>query len=478
MKNFKILFFIFFYSSSLFQLTAENITLNDFIERVIEKNPQLKVYTLAEEASKARTEGIIAQDKWLYSIKPFANYFGETAASQYKSDSSTIYGTDFTFSTPLGLSGGESGITASTSAEFHNPISMEQQEELYRQGVSAFYRQSLLRNRGMKEQKLLYEASGRDLEIAYLGNTELVEKILLEFSLDFVEWVYLDEVTALLRERVAFSGDLLKQVELRFKNNLVDEIDVLRSRESLLNSRQALSQAEYQLERLRNSLEDRLDLGLDSSSKPVFDFYAIDPEIENKITGESLLSTRAFNIIELEKEKLALLRRRLSYLKDPALDLNVSIGASSKEITWPDSLSGMTPTASVSLAFSGALNKKTVDLQIEENSLLEEKNSADRENLLFRLDSLRNSLVTQLNQDRNYIINQNELAAIAKQKTEEERKYYNQGRGQLIYITQSLDNETLQQIKILEKLFSYHKTRFQAMELTDSFSSIDKKAWR
>jgi hypothetical protein len=75
-------------------------------------------------------------------------------------------------------------------------------------------------------------------------------------------------------------------------------------------------------------------------------------------------------------------------------------------------------------------------------------------------------------------MNQDELVSIAKLKTGEERKYYNQGRGQLIYITQSLDNETLQQIKKLDKLYSYHKTRFQAMELTDSFSSIEKAAWR
>ncbi|MDX9802121.1 MAG: TolC family protein, partial [Spirochaetia bacterium] len=443
-------FFILIFSASLFQLYAEEITFNSFIESVIDKHPQLKVYILAEDAARTRTAGILEQDKWLYSIKPFVNYFGEAAAAQYKSDSSTQYGTDFTISTPLGLSGGESGITASSTAEFHNPTSMEQPEELYKQGISAFYKQSLLRNRGMKEQKLLHEASGKELEITLLNNTELVEKLLLEFSLDFLEWVYLDEATNLLKERVLFSGDLLKQVELRFKNNLVDEIDVLRSRESLLNSRQALSQSEYQLERLRNSLDDRLSLGLSEKSKPVFDFFTIDTEIEKKITEEDLLSIRASRIIELEKEKLDLTRRRLEYLKDPDLNLSLSIGASSREITYSDSLSAMTPTASVSLALSGALNKKTVDIQLEENSILAEKTGADRENLLFRLDSLRNSLVTQLNQDRNFIINQDELVSIAKLKTGEERKYYNQGRGQLIYITQSLDNETLLQIKKLD----------------------------
>ena len=457
-----------------FSLYSEELTLDSFIGKVIDSHPQLKVYASNEETFRLKTESALSQDKWIYSIKPLVNYFGEAASFQYKSSSTTQYGTELSIKTPLGYSGGEVGVSGSSTADFYEPLSNDQGEELYKQSLSVFYKQSLLKNRGLKESKLLEQELIDDYKIVRLNNMELTEKIILEFTNLYLEWVYLDETIKLMNLRVEYSEKLLSQIQSRFTSNLVDEIDILRGREALLNSRQTLLQYNYRKDILVKSLKDKLGIDI-SGDTPEFEFYKINSEEADCINFREIANNRVFKINSIEKKKLEKTRKRLEISKQSYLDLNVNIGFSSREEDFGSSVSENYLNAGIALSYSGALNNGKTDNSISEiDSRI--KSSEHQNNTLtaeYRAES--ESLFKQLEQTKTLIKAQDELIIIAGKKTEEERKYYYQGRGELNYIIQSLDSETQQKIKKNDQILTLKKICFRLRELSDNLLKDSEK---
>ena len=458
-------FFILFLTA--FSLNADPLTMDSFIKMVLERHPQLKVYTESEETLLIKSESALSIDKWIYSVKPFINYFGETSAYSYKSLETTQYGTEVSLKTPLGYSGGELGISGSTTAEFNDPITLDQTDEVYKQKISVFYNQSLLKNRSLKESKILEQELKDDYMILVLNNTELTEKIILEFSDLYLEWVYLIETIKLIKLRLDYSEKLLEQINARYRSNLVDAIDILRGKESVLNIRQTLLQYQNRIDLLVNSLKDELDIDI-SDDVPDFDFYQISSADAEGISFSDISKNRIFQVNMLEKEKLEKTVSRYKSLKQSSLDLNVNLGFSSREDELGNSVSSLYPDAGISLTYSGAFNNEKYNNLISESESRIKTSEMNRLSLVSEYKSLSESLLKQLEQDKALIKTQDELISIAAEKTAEERKYYNQGRGELNYIIQSLDSETQQKIKKNDQLLSLKRNCLKLKELSDS----------
>ena len=329
----------------------------------------------------------------------------------------------------------------------------------------------------MKESKLLESELSDDLKILVLNNRELTEKIILEFSSLYLDWVYLNETIRLMKIRVDYAEKLLDQINARFRSNLVDEIDILRGRESVLNSRQLLLQYENRLEILVNSLKDKLGIDI-SDDSPEYDFYKISSAEEEGILLSEISDTRIFQINSVEKEKLEKTVSHLNLSKEPYLDLNVNIGISSREEDLGPSISSTYPEAGISLTYSGSLNNEKISNMISEAESRIINTDFRRSSLLSEYRSLSESLIVQLEQNKQLVSSQEELISIAGKKTEEERKYYNQGRGELNYIIQSLDFETQQKIKRNDQLLNLKKICLRLKELSDSLLEIEEKGDR
>ena len=462
-KLFIIVILIIFSAS----VQAEKLSIDSFISKVLESHPQLAIFKQNSETARIKTASALSMEKWIYSLKPFINYFGEADAYQYKSSSTTRYGTEFSLKTPLGYSGGEIGLSGSTYADFNDPISAEQSEELYKQSLSVFYNQSLLKNRGLKESKLLEQEIIDDYSILQLNNMELTEKIILEFMNLYLEWAYLNENVKLMKLRVDYSDKLLSQITSRYNSNLVDAIDLLRGREALLNSRQTLLQYENRIDILVKNLKN--ELGIDISGDiPDFDFYKISSTEAEGISLSDIEKSRIFQINSIEEEKLKKTLRRFGYNKQPDLDLSINIGFSSRDLDLSNSLTENYPNAGISLTYSGSVNNEKNDNLISETDSRLKTVQLTAKSLAAEYRTEAESLFTQIDQNKILIAAQEELISIAAEKTEEERKYYNQGRGELNYILQSLDFETQQKIKMNDQILNLKRTGLQLKELSDN----------
>ena len=471
----KVIFLIvFFLLSTITFLSSEPLTMDSFIKKVIDIHPQLKVYSETEQTALIKTGSALALDKWIYSIKPFINYFGETSAYSYGSSETTQYGTEISLKTPLGYSGGELGVSGSTTAEFNEPLTLNQSEETYKQKISVFYNQSLLKNRGLKEAKILEQELKADYMILALNNAELTEKIILEFSNLYLDWVYLHETISLVNMRLDYSEKLLEQINARYRSNLVDAIDILRGKESILNIKQTLLQYKNRLEILVKSLKEELDIDI-SEDVPDFDFYKISSAEAEGISFSDITKNRIFQVNMLEKNKLEKTLSRYSSSKQSSLDLNVNIGFAGKEDEFSNSVSSLYPDAGISVTYSGAVTNDQYNNLISETESKIKTTELKRESLISEYKSLSESLLLQLKQNKTLINTQEELILLASEKTAEERKYYNQGRGELNYIIQSLDSETLQKIKINDQLLSLKKNCLMLKELSDSLLETSGK---
>ena len=463
---YKKIFFMLILIISAGHLFAEKITIESFISNILEKHPQLELYAENENTVKIRSESALSLEKWIFSIKPFINYFGEASSLQYKSSETKQYGTELSIKTPLGLSGGEIGLSGSAAADYYEPLSADTGDELYKPKITVFFNQSLLKNRGLKESKLLDQELKDDLNILVLNNKELTEKIIYEFSALYLDWVYLTETIQLMKTRLDFAEKLLQQIKARYNSNLVDAIDILRGEESVVNSRQSLILYQNRLELLVNSLKDELEIDI-SNDTPDFDFYEISSAEAQGISFSDISENRIFQINLLEKEKLEKTSKRYKLLKQASLDLSVNIGLSGRDEEFGNALSETSTDAGISLTYSGSVLNEKYNNLIDETESKINASELERTSLISEYKSLTNSLIKQLDHNKEILKSYETLISIAAEKTIEERKYYNQGRGELNYIIQSLDFETLQKIKRNEQLLNLKKTCLQLKELSD-----------
>ena len=126
------------------------------------------------------------------------------------------------------------------------------------------------------------------------------------------------------------------------------------------------------------------------------------------------------------------------------------------------------PNAGISLTYSGSVNNEKNDNLISETDSRLKTVQLTGKSLTSEYLTEAESLFTQIDQNKILIAAQEELISIAAEKTEEERKYYNQGRGELNYILQSLDFETQQKIKMNDQILNLKRTGLKLKELSDN----------
>ena len=98
------------------------------------------------------------------------------------------------------------------------------------------------------------------------------------------------------------------------------------------------------------------------------------------------------------------------------------------------------------------------------------KNQLD--NLKRNLSSSLSKVIVQLNQYENILDKNKDQIQIAKKKTTEEIKLYNNGRGQLTFVILSRDEEQAAELSYLTNAVIYQKLRIQYYALTDQLIAM------
>lgn len=334
----------------------------------------------------------------------------------------------------------------------------------YQSGAFLKVKQDLFRNRDGTINKFAISQSKLFENSGSLNNTELAEKELLSFASDYIEWVRLYEQYLLIKNRLKLSQDQYDQMKRKRTSALITEADLFRAEQDLWTTKQSL----YESEALYESKREELITNLNNKkfTKPTFNFFKL-PKIEKEISSSKLKSLRVLKQLEISKS-LETLNKDLA-VENSKHDLSLELGAglqsggvnsgSAYDYNQPSLFAGVSYTRA--LDQTKERNTKTAsELRELKQVKLYEKYKRDIE---AGINSIR---VLLKNLEKAILATKNQILAAGK-RTIEERKLYEQGRGELNFVIQSSDSELSSKLQLVNLTGRYQQSYLSYRELID-----------
>ncbi|NIO28031.1 MAG: TolC family protein [Candidatus Latescibacteria bacterium] len=339
---------------------------------------------------------------------------------------------------------------------------------LYQHGISVAYSQPLLQNKWGRLDRLEYELGKYNIDFAQLQALENQENFLLDLSIRFLDWALLTEQIEIARERLRLAEEQLDQTTRMRRANLVDEVDVLRAEDAtriakqnivLLESGWKAKQAELAV------LSKSTDL---YGQSPEFDLYALKrlPTADEAVS-QLRLKSRLLQVLLVRKQQLEYQREGFVEISMPQLFLNIGAGLQEGENEFGESLGLDKPDIFISLAFSYPLGNRTALADIKTTDSQIRQLEEDIKSIELDLESASRNLLIQINELEKVLALNLEQIESARQKTAEEQKLYDQGRGQLTFVIQARDNEENAKLTYAQNAKFYHELILQHRALLD-----------
>ncbi len=455
------------------RLPAEKITLPEYLELVRDNHPFFTGQALAVEIERKQAESHRGAQDWALSAASTYSHLGEASAYEYDGAGRldniglgtglgrTFWSTggrlDFSFSSDYTklyeLPGFPSGTTDRES--FHQMF-----------GVS--YSQPLLKNLGGRLDRLGFELGEYAVRLRTIQALESQEDFMLERARQFLDWALLNEKIALAKQRLGLARDQLSQIERRYRANLVDRADLLRGEEAVRAAEQGL----LKLQSLWRARQAGLAVFAQAEDlyerTPALDLYSLKdlPAAEESLASLKQ-NSRVLSTFALLRQQLARQRHALVERKRSELNLTVSGGLAGRDEELLDSLTDLHPDVSVALEFSTTLENRTLKAEIEKVDLQVDQLLNEMREVEISLEASLRNLLIQLSDMRKILeLNRAQIAS-AGAKTEEELRLYNQGRGQLVFVLQSRDNEETSRLDYADNAALYQSLLLQYRALMD-----------
>ncbi len=125
------------------------------------------------------------------------------------------------------------------------------------------------------------------------------------------------------------------------------------------------------------------------------------------------------------------------------------------------------PDAVLALQLSFPLENRTAKAQVTKTDLRITQFKRQIENLALTLTSTLSNLHIQIKEMENVLTLNLEQIRSAQERTGEELKLYNQGRGELTFVIQSRDNEQNAKLTYAQNALTYHKLKISYSALMD-----------
>jgi outer membrane protein TolC len=446
-----------------------DIGLEEYLDIVRVSHPFFNKEQLAVDIEQKQAQSILGGKDWNLSLVPTYSYLGKASAPETGGSSVQAInraGLEASLNKPVWSTGGRLGFDVTTGYT-RSDITIGV-ENVFRNGISATYTQPFLQNWRGVQDRLQYELSGYTVDFTQVQVFENQENFLLEVSIRFLDWAFFTREVAIREDRLDIAKQGLEEVNKRYRANLVDRVDVLRSEDSVRLAEQTLVLARSQWKAKQAELA--VIAGTDEiyRRRPSYDIYRLEelPEMEESLE-QLKAQSRILKNLRILREQLVFQRGGVENQKRAQLDLAVTAGMFGRDDSFVDSLAIYQPEAIVSLIFSKPLGSNTAKGQIEkidkqiaqvdgEISSLERDLSASLVNVIIQIDDLEDVLDLNLKSIES-----------AQEKTAEELKLYNQGRSQLTFVIQSEDNEEAAWLTYASNAYLYHTLILQYYALLD-----------
>jgi outer membrane protein TolC len=336
-------------------------------------------------------------------------------------------------------------------------------ESFYQNVLSVTYTHPLLKNRNGFLDKLAYELKQFDIDFSEVQALENKEDFLNTVALKFLDWIYLTEQKVIVQERLRLSEEELERTESKRKAYLIDQVDVIRAEDAVRISKQNQVLVESQLAAIRGELAVLL-----INFMPEYNLY----KIEEALSHEDALSqlnknSRLLKILNVRHHQLEYTQKGFEEALKPDLSLIAQVNTKNIDESLSRSLVMDKPDVLVGLEFRVPLENRAVKSRISKTDLQISQLQKQYDNVRLALTSALTNLVTQIDELKHVLSLNREQIESAKDRTVEEIKLYNQGRGDLTFVIQSRDNEQNAKLRYASNALTYNKLIVNYKALVD-----------
>jgi len=455
---------VFMYRSVL----AQDITLDQYLDRIRVAHPFFNKEKLSADIERERQRGLLGSQDWVLKLSPSYNHTEgnpQSAFSPRKSD-------NFTFDSSIGREYWENGGRLTLGYDYgyseQTFSSLADALQQHSNGLTVQYKLPILKNKGGVLSRLDYELQGFNIDVVEINAQENQENFLAQIAERYIDWVLESERLRISESRLHLAEQEYKLIRKKLHAGLSARVDELRAKDAVINAEQALLKARSDWMAVKVELAAQADYSDLLESMPVFDLYQIKKIPLEKDALEELRSySRLLKSIDLQLERLSKQQHGFEEQKKPDLDVVLGGGLRSEDRRFSDASTFDKPQYFVGLEFRYPLGQTSARSNVSRALIQRRQLQEERASIVRQLKADVRAVLVQLVEINKILsLNQRQIT-VARQKTGEEWKRYNQGRSELTFVIQSRDNERNSQLSYAANAAFYQKLLLRYRALTD-----------
>lgn len=461
---------------------AEEITMDEYFKRIRATHPVFRKEALSVEIVQWERERLKGAEDWLVLSNPYYSHEENAYVSPFMPRELDSAGVDATLRRDYWATGGR--LSLSYGYTFIDQLSDDiviplegstmvlpaESGAFNENAFSLTYTHPLLKNRGGLLSRLRYELQGYSVKAAALGAAEAQEGFLLEVGQGFLKWALLTEQLGILTDRLDIANRELGRTEKKRRQNLVEKVDVIRTRDAVLSARNNVLLARSALRATREELAVLAQIEV--TDGPLTPSYGLYEEPGTPSIEEALARLRERSrVLGIRRAMIELAGHGQKGAKEelkPRLDLMLKGALAGGGESFEDSFGFDKPSYLAALSLSFPLQNTSAraglgKARAEAGRAKEEMREAE-----LSLEASLRRLTSQIEEFKDVLALNRERVATAKQRTEAELVRYNQGRVELTFVLMSRDSELAARLERAKNAARYHRLLLVYSALTDT----------
>lgn len=401
-------------------LDTQAMTQHEFIQRLKDMHPFFTQLDLSVQIKQIDQQATTANQDWVVGVK--TNLKSEYAPTT--GDDLDTTSVDFSVTKKILSSGADMTLK-------HN---WKEKNKVNENKFSIDYVHPLLKNASGINDQLNTDLSNIDIQISRLDATEQQEVFILAQLKKFVDLAYAQARLMINNQRLDLTTQELALVKQKFTMSVVDKVDVLLQEDAYQSAKQQQLQARQDLNLLRHEMAIILDISF-SDVKAEFDLYQHYTTNNDNIKQYLLTNSRVLKIADLNQD---LLKRQLKSDKSNSkVQLDLRLGISEGE----DLTSNQSSSWNIGLDLSYPIGGTQAKSAIEKTQIKLARAKQQKQEQLLNIHAKANALKQKI-QYLLEILDSNKMQIkIAKARTKEEKRRYNNANSQASFVISAQNNE-------------------------------------
>jgi outer membrane protein len=410
-------------------LDTQAMTQHEFIQRLKDTHPFFTQLDLSVQIKQIDQQATTANQDWVVGVKTnFKSEEGSDISSAPDDDLDTT-SVDFSVTKKILSSGADMTLK-------HNWKNKDTNTNKF----SIDYVHPLLKNASGINDQLNTDLSNIDIQISRLDVAEQQEVFILAQLKKFVDLAYAQARLMINNQRLDLVTQELALVKQKFTMSVVDKVDVLLQEDAYQSAKQQQLQARQDLNLLRHEMAIILDIGF-SDVKAEFDLYQHYTTNNDNVKQYLLTNSRVLKIADLNQD---LLKRQLKSDKSNSkvqLDLRLGISSEDESRRYTDSISNQSPSWNIGMDLNYPIGGTQAKSAIEKTQIKLARVKQQKQEQLLNIHAKANALKQKIQYLLEILESNKMQIKIAKARTKEEKRRYNNANSQASFVISAQNNE-------------------------------------